>query len=1173
MNNKNNRIGFVIDNIHSAWAHNIWTPFVKNAVKLNKNLFIFPGGWFKGGKITDNFRNSVYSLVNTENLDGLICWSASIIFHKAQEESDRFHSSFDPLPFITLAHKITGHPYMDFDGYTGMKLLTEHCIKFHGAKKIAFIRGPVSHIHTIHRLRGYEDAMKEAGLPVPADNPLVTDPFDWDDGRVAAAQLFEERKLKPGKDFDTIIGCDDSMALEAIDYFASHGYYVPQDYHALGFDNSLESLLTNSRLSTVKAPYSEMSIKSFQMLQKLMDTGNCLDEVFLPTKPVIRESCGCGSVHYLSDSWETNTYFYKSDSKTLTGMIADCLDLSAGEAQVLVDPIVRIWSEIEKDTQNISSDKVNLLFYRLKKGISRFFHSQKDGGLLISLIKTIYHSGFVSLPLFSKLEPALMQTIFMVRERVEIDEQYKKDRLNGNMNSLKHELMGTVDINSLIQILIRYLPGIGIDTAGIVFYRNDGTSFMACTLSPEGIIYPEEQTFSAKLLVPASLEYLFMQGVFMVQPLFTENESIGYFIHNVSGYSGVVYEELRSTISYALKSIFQFETTVSTEKKMLESIEQSRILTIQKEAAQSASEAKSQFLANVSHEIRTPMNAVLGMSELLLSENLNSRQKRYAEDIKTSAMSLLDIINDILDLSKIQSEKMNLVPVNYDFRTLIDNIGSMMRFLIKDNNIAFGIETRGDIPTTLFGDEVRLRQILLNILGNAVKFTNAGYVRLILEGTEEEIHFFIKDTGIGIKQENLPGLFDAFKQVDTFKNNMIKGTGLGLTITKALVEMMNGRIEVESIYGQGTTFHVVIPRIMGDGEKIQHTVSSESILCSPDTKILVVDDNTINLSVMKGLLRLSNITAFTASGGNEAIEMIRRNQYDVIFMDHMMPEMDGIQTTKIIRELGVKVPIIALTANAVTSAKEMLLASGMDDFISKPIIKEALNEILAKWIPSSKRVNSRAADSVSEYAESEEAEKFLAEVGNIEEISLQIGMERVSDQKNVYIDTLKLSIKEMEKCIRNLNNFLAAEDMKNFTIEAHSMKSTLANLGAMELAANSHELEIASAQMDIRFCASNLQSFSDKLFTLSKKIAKAFAELNQNNDPISVSSELLNILGKMKEAIISMDYEEINNRLKNLEALGPDGIPKNEIEEIKDAVMVMDYDEALKMIQKVLNIK
>ncbi|GHT93441.1 hypothetical protein AGMMS49545_12740 [Betaproteobacteria bacterium] len=504
------------------------------------------------------------------------------------------------------------------------------------------------------------------------------------------------------------------------------------------------------------------------------------------------------------------------------------------------------------------------------------------------------------------------------------------------------------------------------------------------------------------------------------------------------------------------------------EQKTREVLQHKHAQEIAVHVAHAASEAKSQLLASVSHEIRTPLNALIGMSELMRTDNLDAMQRRYLDDIRRMSHSLLAIINNILDFSRIEAGKMNLIPADYDLLALYEHICALIKFSVSGKPLEFRHSISSDIPPVLFGDKTRIQHIMTNVLGNAVKYTQHGYVELRLEQTAKNgnayLSITVKDTGIGIKKEDFAKLFERFEQIDAQKNRGISGTGLGLPIVKSLVAMMGGAILMESEYGAGSTFTILLPLVKGNPDNIKKLEASRRVRVSPEVKILVVDDNAINLTVALGYLAQHGIQADTADSGLTALKMVDKTQYDLVFMDHMMPDMDGIETTRRIRALGGRhtgMPIIALSATAIAGARELFLNAGMNDFISKPIDTSELNALLITWLPANKR--SFVADTPKETPPSS-APGVSGEAERPVVLDQNAGIARFQNDEEMYRKILAEFREEQQDAIKELRSLLAAHTADKTKVAhrlAHTLKSTAALIGAERLRQTAATLEMA----------------------------------------------------------------------------------------------------------------
>ncbi|MCR4740584.1 MAG: response regulator [Lachnospiraceae bacterium] len=456
-----------------------------------------------------------------------------------------------------------------------------------------------------------------------------------------------------------------------------------------------------------------------------------------------------------------------------------------------------------------------------------------------------------------------------------------------------------------------------------------------------------------------------------------------------------------------------------------------KLLELEKDAANASNKAKSDFLANMSHEIRTPMNAIIGMDEMILREKVSDKVRRYAIDIQSAGRTLLSIINDILDFSKIESGKMELVPVEYGFASVMNDVVNMTMKKAQDKGLIYDLKVSKDIPSILRGDEIRVRQVMLNLINNAIKYTPEGTVSVDVsyDNTDGMMKVIVSDTGIGIKHEDLGKLFGSFQRLEEDKNRNIEGTGLGLNITMRLVKMMDGTIGVSSKYGEGTTFTATMKQEaidttpIGDfADKLSKMLDEgkefKPALVAPKAKILVVDDNDMNLEVFTALLEDTKMRVTTAESGRECIDILKEMSFDLIFLDQMMPGMSGVQTLESIRgdHLADDTKVIALTADAIVGAKENYISEGFSDYLSKPVMYEALEEMLIKHLDPSliQKEDDMSKSDAEESAPDEEKPVVIAISGSSDKLRALKEL-LGSKYKGVFVKDMDSAAKFVEK--------------------------------------------------------------------------------------------------------------------------------------------------------------
>ncbi len=606
-----------------------------------------------------------------------------------------------------------------------------------------------------------------------------------------------------------------------------------------------------------------------------------------------------------------------------------------------------------------------------------------------------------------------------------------------------------------------------------------------------------------------------------------------------------------------------------------------------------ASREKDRFISNMSHEIRTPINAVLGLDEMIIRESGEEQIRDYAADIKSAGRTLLGLVNDILDYSKIASGKMNIVCDEYELSSVINDLMNLTEQKAYEKGLEFELDLASSIPSKLYGDELRVKQIILNILTNAVKYTEKGSVTLKVgyeKKDDENIDLLVsvKDTGIGIKQEELDKLTKPFERLDEKRNKSIEGTGLGMSIVTSLLSAMGSALHVESKYGKGSTFSfrltqkVISYTEIGDLKKVRAEAKKANAayrakFIAPDARILAVDDTQINLTVFKGLLKETKINIDTAQSGPDALKMIRENKYDIIFMDHRMPGMDGIETLNEIKKMGPEVtciPVVAFTANASADAVTMYKEAGFYGFLAKPVSAEKLENLLRELLPEELILSAETGDEktgkdAADGNKNMSDENINEANSDKENFPVIFGIDWEEGLKNcgsrevlmaaVY-DFIHTSDMKAEEIREYFNN----EDIRNYTVKVHALKSAARLIGAMRLSADAKYLENCGDTGNLSEIGRLTDILLNEFYALSHSLKENFKEEKKEHD-ISLS-DLKEAYSEIKEKAAAFDFDAVDKIIKMLSDYNIPESEKENFDRLTTAVMNVDLDGIMKIV-------
>ncbi|MDR2141336.1 MAG: response regulator [Deltaproteobacteria bacterium] len=635
-------------------------------------------------------------------------------------------------------------------------------------------------------------------------------------------------------------------------------------------------------------------------------------------------------------------------------------------------------------------------------------------------------------------------------------------------------------------------------------------------------------------------------------------------------------------------------------------------LSLAKSRSEAENRAKSLFLAKMSHEIRTPMNAILGLSELARRDIGHPDCLGYIEEIHQAGDNLLNIINDILDYSKIESGHYQFVNEAYNLQNLLMESLSVVRFQIQKKRLSLELDVGQDLPSVLKGDPRSARQILLNLLTNAIKYTQEGFVKLTVTGemlSEERVRLklAVEDSGLGVKKEDFDSLFQDFARlVNDAKNSHVEGAGLGLAIVRDLCHRMNGEVSVESVYGQGSKFTATITQGVVDLNPIgqisqfssQEKPPSPAPFLAPDIKVLVVDDVRVNLMVAKGLLSLRQVQVTTCQSGLEAVELTGKQRFDLIFIDHMMPGLDGVETLRLLRKMdqnGQKRPVaIAFTANAMAGVRETLLSKGFDDFISKPIDPERLMSLLEKWIPTEKRKGLGAEVSTNGDFELVDREigldlrPFIDLLRSLmgTEINVHSGLKLCEGCLGQYLELLVVFLRDATKMEKSLNTPAAgdAAALSDLLIQVHALKSAAANIGARAISEEAYFFEMAAIDRQYEiFKGARYFTFRAQLSHLINSIRTALESLRScscfishkisleanpmASEPTMEKEIAPDLLNNLEVAIKSYDLRKSEDLIGEIMSVGGERT-RQAMSEVSDSLLVSDFPSALTVVNR-----
>jgi signal transduction histidine kinase/DNA-binding LacI/PurR family transcriptional regulator/DNA-binding NarL/FixJ family response regulator/HPt (histidine-containing phosphotransfer) domain-containing protein len=1120
--NKQITIGYVTSHMWGEVSFSYYQGVVKAAKELGVNLITINGNRINDLNEFKKQANIVYNLISKKMFDGLIFLGSLLSEHTTTDELDSFYKKFDNFPVVGIAAPIENRSIIIVDDIKAINDIMEHLIEFHNYKKIAFVRGPENYLYSEKRFDTYKNVLEKHNIKFNPD--LVTPPnsFTSESGEKSIKIFIDERHLKFGKDIEAIITPSDLIALGILNELNKRNIKVPEDVALTGFNNRYESKSSNPPLTTIEPLFINLGKKAVETIISIINGDqNNPKEILMPTKIILRQSCGCPESSPLSINLNNNESICLDkifeNKETISAIMKNQINYARNifKDNWANDLIQSFIKDLNDNTNDKFINSLISLIDQIKKPdedviVWQSVITEMKNHILPYIYDTKYCTK--ALDIWDKARIKLNQA-------VEYSISNLKIRNNDMLSAIHYtdqNLMTTFEIPKLLDIIENILPQISAPGFYISLYNKAENPLESARLifayenNKRISIDPEGYNFDPKEIIPIKFRPKNKSFCMILYPLYFMDTQIGFAVfeegvtdkaiyHIISGQlSGAFY---RSMIFQKLKASEE-ERSFLLKKLELENIElekkvEERTFDIKKvnlklqnaiKAANNANNAKSRFLANTSHEIRTPLNCIMGFAEILKTSEDQEQRNHYLKLIIEESEKLMKLINQILDISKIEAGKLKLDIEKIDFNKFMESINTTYKELSNKKGLDYNFIMEPDIPQFISVDSVRLRQILINLIGNAVKFTEKGSITVsveIFDSFEKEIIllFKIKDTGIGIPKNRLHSIFETFVQAENNTTRKYGGTGLGTSISKQLVMLMGGEIGVDSHENEGSTFWFTaslkkpLEMIEKKNDPIKNIINNDSLYKNLKYKtVLLVEDYPTNRELALYHLKNLGCKIEVAENGKIAIDKFLEFNPDLILMDIQMPEMDGCQATKIIRKEknGNKVSIIGMTANTMETDIINYRNSGIDDILTKPFKKDSFIEIVVKWLNNPRSDNEYTGITNKK-----------TDLNNEIIIDINKNLESLGGNKDFFIFLVTDFLKNIKNQIKLLKKAYEENDYLIFEKESHKIKGVSLVLMAYPLSKVAVELESMGIKKDFSNAGEEL-----------KKLEKTINELN-----------------------------------------------------------------------------